>query len=180
MRCQVVSLPPEGELIESFSNEFKRLIEREIYPRVSRLQAQIEESQGSPKLVNKLGVLYARYGLVEQAEKQFRRILAKDEYVPALYNLGNLHFLRKELKEALRYYERAGRASPDNPKVVLSIARVSHELENYGMAREAYSRLKELSPDLASQFAYLDLRGEEAGRAADAAGVKEVMLWEEE
>jgi hypothetical protein len=30
------------------------------------------------------------------------------------------------------------------------------------------------------RFAYLDLRGEEASQAADAAGLQEIVVWEEE
>ena len=41
-------------------------------------------------------------------------------------------------------------------------------------------KLKAIDPDMAMRFAYLDLRGEEATRAADAAGMRKVVLWEEE
>jgi hypothetical protein len=40
--------------------------------------------------------------------------------------------------------------------------------------------LKAVDPNLADRFAYLDLKGEEATRAADAAGVRETVVWEEE
>ena len=64
--------------------------------------------------------------------------------------------------------------------VILSIARIHHELENYGMVRRKYNELQKLDPALAMQFGYLDLRGDEAARAADASGVKTMVLWEEE
>ena len=64
--------------------------------------------------------------------------------------------------------------------MLLSIARINHELENYGTARAAYQKLQSIDPELAQRFAYLGLRGEEAARAADAAGVKGEMVWDEE
>jgi tetratricopeptide (TPR) repeat protein len=94
--------------------------------------------------------------------------------------MGNLYYMQDELSKAKEYYDRASALSPDNPKVLLAVARVDHELENYGTARQAYAKLKELSPELADRFAYLDLRGSQAARAADAAQLKGVVLWEEE
>ena len=63
--------------------------------------------------------------------------------------------------------------------MLLSVARVNHELENYGLVKRSYSRLKSVDPDLAEQFAYLDLKGEEAARAADIGAVKGVVIWDE-
>jgi len=34
-----------------------------------------------------------------------------------------------------------------------------------------------MDPELAQKFAYLEVRGEEARRAADTANVTEVMVW---
>ena len=132
------------------------------------------------KYLNRLGVLYARFGLSDKAQKQFSSILNEKNYLPALLNLGNLHYLKEDLSQAKDYYEQAEELSPENAKVLLSIARINHELENYGTARAAYQKLQAVDPELAQRFAYLGLRGEEAARAADVAEVKGVMIWDEE
>jgi hypothetical protein len=67
---------------------------------------------------------------------------------------------------------------PNNPRALLYVARVNHDLENYGEVRVAYDALKKLDPALAAQFGYLDLRGEEATRAASLSQAKELMFWE--
>ncbi len=94
--------------------------------------------------------------------------------------MGNISFLNKDIKEALTYYQKASIKDPDNPKVLLSVARCSHELENYGLVRESYDKLKLIDPDLAEQFSYLILRGEEASRSAEISQVMEVVVWDEE
>ena len=63
--------------------------------------------------------------------------------------------------------ERASIAAPDNTKVLLCMARVRYELENYGLLGKFYQQLKKVDTDLADQFFYLYLRGEEATRAVD-------------
>ena len=175
-----ISFPPKGEVVSAFLQEIVRFIDREIYPRVSKLQAEIRKSNNSPKYINRLGVLYAKYELTDKALVQFNKILKTQEYYPALINMGNIYYLEGQMEKALTYYERAAKKAPDNPRVLLCLARVSHELENYGLVRKSYQELKRVDPDLADQFAYLDLRGEEAARAAEMSAVKEVVLWEEE
>jgi len=173
-------MPDRLAVVDAFHSEIVRFIDREIYPKVSKLQAQIRQNNNMHKYVNRLGVLYGRYGLTDKAVAQFEKILKANQYVPALINMGNISFLKKDIKGALVYYQRASAKDPDNPKVLLSVARCSHELENYGLVRESYDKLKTLDPDLAEQFAYLALRGEEAARAAEISEVMEVVVWDEE
>jgi tetratricopeptide (TPR) repeat protein len=175
-----VSIPDRTKVVEEYLAEFTRFIDREIYPDVARLQGQITRANDPSKYVNKLGVLYARYGLTERAASEFRRVLGYGEYLPALVNLGNLEFLSGEMLTALDFYERAERLAPDNPKVLLSVARTHHELENYGLVQRSYSRLKEIDSALADQFGYLAFRGEEAARAARISDVKDMVIWDEE
>jgi tetratricopeptide (TPR) repeat protein len=174
-----ITMPDPQRLVGAFDREFKTFITREIYPRVGKLQAEIANSSKNLGAINRLGVLYAQYGLDDQAEAEFRKILLREENAPALINLGNLMFLKGRMEEALKLYGRADAASPDNPTVLLCLARANHEIENYGSVKTAYDRLKKLNPDLAARFAYLDLRGEEATRAADITQVRNVVIWEE-
>jgi tetratricopeptide (TPR) repeat protein len=161
----------EENIVSAFQSELQNFINREMYPQVSRLDSQIRQNNNAPKYVNRLGVLYARYGLNDKAAVYFEKILRSTEYVPALINMGNIRFLSKDIRGALKYYQRAYIKEPDNPKVLLSIARAGHELESYGTVRESYEKLTLLDPELAERFAYLELRGEEADRAAEISEV---------
>ncbi len=175
-----LTLPDKLKVVNAFQREIITYIDREIYPKVSKLQGLIRKSGNNIKYINKLGVLYARYGLIDKATLQFERILKKEEYVPALINMGNIKYLNKDVKGALEYYKRAQAKAPNNPKVLLCIARVNHDLENYGLVKVAYEKLKTVDPALAEQFSYLALRGEEASRAAEVSAAKEVIVWDEE
>ena len=175
-----IILPEENRVVKAYLEELEIFIEGEIFPRGDEIRAEMKKTGKTPRIVNRLGVLYAKYGLLERAEKEFSKILEQMEYVPALVNLGNIYYLREEFKKALEYYNRAYREDPTNSKALLFIARVHHELENYGLTREMYSRLKEIDPNLALQFSYLDLKGEEAIRSAEISKVKGAIIWEED
>jgi len=175
-----IDLPAADLIVKSYSQEVMLFIEREMYPRIAKLEAEIKSKGGSPELLNKLGVLYARYGVMDKAETEFKKIVDIKEFVPALINLGNIYYLNENWETALDYCERAYRQTPDNAKVLLPIARVHHKLENYGYARRTYIKLKKADPALAERFAYLDLKGEEGVRAAEVSRVEGVVVWTEE
>lgn len=175
-----MSMPAREAVAAALDAQINRFIDREIYPQVAQLQEAMSKANDPAKYANKLGVLYAKYGLFEKAVPQLSKALEYEEYLPALINLGNISFLRERMTDAKGYYERALVLAPDNPKVLLSVAKVHHELENYGMVRQVYAQLQKIDESLAVQFAYLDLRGDEASRAAEVSGMKNKVLWDEE
>ncbi len=173
-----ISLPTENAVVRSFTQEILKLIDREISDQVSALQEKARKAQDPSKPVNDLGVLYARYGLYDRAETEFIKVVKK-EYVPALVNMGTVLYLRGAYRDALGYYERAQKKEPANALALLGIARANHAIENYGDAKSAYSALQKSDPALAQRFAYLDLRGEEAARAAELSQASSAAVWEE-
>jgi tetratricopeptide (TPR) repeat protein len=170
-----------NEIVEEFSEELLAFVDREIAAEVASVQVRMDAQPRDPRWPNRLGIVYARYGVDSQAVKYFEQALElRSDYAPAMVNLGNIHYLQGNLFKALDYYEAAQSRAPDDPRVLLNIARANHEIENYGTARRAYSQLQEVSPSLANRFAYLGLRGEEAARAAQAGDVEGVILWSDE
>ena len=176
-----LTLPSSDTLVSVYLTELINYIDREIYSQLVKIEDDIAKSGETTKLVNKRGVLYARYGLNDKAEMEFTKSLSMNsKYMPALMNLGNIYYLNDEVEKALELYERATRIQPKNPKVLLSVTRANHELEIYGPAKKSYDKLKKIDPDLAVEYAYLDLAGDDANRAANMSQMKDVMIWEEE
>jgi hypothetical protein len=83
-----LSLPADSALVKGYQEEVSSFINREIAERVITLQAEIKKNQEKPESVNKLGVLYAKHGLTDLAEKEFAKVLKKTEYVPAKSGLS--------------------------------------------------------------------------------------------
>ena len=172
--------PPDPTALSSLcSAQLERYAEQAIAVTVDGINGDIKKQGKIPRLLNSLGVAYASVGIYSKAKIAFAEATAKEDFAMALVNLGNLAFLSKEWDQALGYYDRAAKKSPKDPKILLAIARANHELENYGQVKDWYSRLKAADPALAARFSYLELKGEEAIRAADAAGTKEIVVWSE-
>jgi hypothetical protein len=172
------AVPSQESMARSLDEQMKLFVEREIGEREKELLGEASRKQGDPQSLNNLGVLYARYGLLDKAAAQFNAALKRGEYAPALLNLGHLRYLQGKPEEALRHYQRAMALQPDNARAALAASRASHQLGNFGDAKRQFDRLAALDPKLAEQYNYLAQRDQETARAADAARGGAV-LWEE-
>ena len=175
-----IKVPDDSRIVKAFSDDLVAFVQGEMGNQERILQASLSKAStpaGKEKTLNSLAVLHSRFGLYDQALSEFQQILAKDQYLPALINAGNIYFMQAAYDKALDFYNRAAAKAPTNATAVLCVARANHALENYSIAKAAYDKLQTLNPDLATQFSYLGLRGEEATRAADVAGVSRTVVW---
>ncbi len=105
----------------------------------------------------------------EQAESLYRKALEADPYlVAALINLGNLHYARNRLAEALALYEQAVSLAPDYFEAHYNRANVLHDAGRFEPAAESYLAALEIDADHADAHFYLAVTLEKLERSADA------------
>jgi tetratricopeptide (TPR) repeat protein len=173
--------PAAAALVERYKDVQIRFLDREMAEQLARLTKQVADTREDPKALNSLGVLYAKYGRYDEAKVQFKKASSKSKaYLSPVLNLGMIALVEQDFAASSDYYEQARKLEPKNTQALLGYARANHELENYGSVRLAFDELRKADPGLAAQFAYLDLRGDEAARAADISKAKEVTLWAEQ
>lgn len=173
-------LPNRDQVISAIRDFTERYVESELGPRLKDLQEGMRRSRDKTPWLNRIAVLYARYGLYDKALETLMEVVRQREHPPALTNLGNLHYLREEYETALGYYQRALAVQQNNSSALVGLARCSHKLENFGTVQKIYDQLKTSNPELAERYAYLNERGEEAERASQAVTGAWTMMWEEE
>ncbi len=175
-QADIVARFPEAKRIgASFDGAMKSFVDREISVLEQSLRTRIS-ARSTPGLLNSLGTLYARYGLVDKAEASFLQA-AKDNHAPALHNLGNIRFLKKDYRGSLDFYERAIKANPDFAEAALGVARAQFELGRYDLARRAFQTARLIDPKKADSHAYLDGgAGGTTARAADPA-LRSAVSW---
>lgn len=175
-----LTLPPEADLLRAYVVQLESFITTAIEPQVARIEERIESGGPSARLYNRLGVLYANYAMVDEAQLWLNRALELEPSAHAYLNVGHLSYLEGEFREALQYYRQAESLDPQDEAILLAVCRANHELENYQDAVAYYQQLETASPDLAEQFSYLAYRGSDAGRASDAATMQSVIIWGED
>jgi tetratricopeptide (TPR) repeat protein len=175
-----LTLPDENQVVSAYLQQVMKYIDRDLYPQTQKIEKQLEAEPGSVSLLNKLGVLYARYGVYDKAEAAFTRVANKESSVPTLVNLGNLAYLKNHLAQAKEYYEKAFAKNPNDPTVLVDLAKLAYEQGEYNAVSAHYSRLEKVDKKLADKYSYLALRSNESEtRAAQADAVKDQLAWGE-
>lgn len=173
-----VTIPGQDLITGAFEEELVVLIQEEIKPLVNDLERRIAENPDSQVLRNKLGVLYGRYHLFDEAEKIFGVLTDNPPYVPAILNLGHVMSLKGQHERALEYYTQAYDLLPENPLVLVALAKANFNLKNYDGAQRAYEALQKVSPETAERYQHLATDAEGESRASDFS--TEDVFWADE
>ena len=172
--------PSTEAIIQSYNTNLQAFVTQDIQERVDYYTERINRRGDSANIRNSFGILYARYGLIDEAQAQFNRALRLDSnYTSALLNLGNIHFLKEEYATAEGLYQRASKLEPDNAFVLAGLARTHFEMEEFQLAQADYTRLEMLAPEVAANYAYIGNSNVVLSRAA-AAKDKGKTFWDEE
>lgn len=173
-----VVLPAPQQVTDSYSNELRRFLDAHVAPLVADLQIKSQLAGKRPEqIANKAGVLYARFGALDEAAGFFRTAAKAKGYVPALTNLGNVYYLKGDMKAASGQYGRALALAPQNTLALAGVAKVAYAQQDYKGMDAAVAQLKAIDPALAAS---LDVKGGAVTveRAADA-DAREVASWED-
>jgi tetratricopeptide (TPR) repeat protein len=175
----VEKFPKAADISKKYAITLRQLMERELANAVDDIEKKLKENP-SASLLNQLGATYARFGILDKAETQFKK--AADQNFPlAMLNLGNVYFLKGDYKAAAAQYEHARALKPDNALVTIALARVRYELEDWPKAKQLFNEAKTIDPRVADQYAYLGGASAESARAVDIKQRQEVSwdLWGE-
>ncbi len=170
--------PESKEIITRYNAEMEKFVTREIHERVLELQEKIRQSRNNPRIINKLGVLYARFGKYREAEEEFNKALSKADYIPSMMNLGNIHFINGKMELARTNFTKVLEIAPDNTYALLGFAKVSYELDDYPSVVSSFNKIETQDPAIAEKYKYLVSRSDDTSRAS--AAVKEAFEWDEE
>ena len=174
-----VSDIPGADFSQQYRAEVTTFVHDEVAAREGAINDEIIRTKSSPAALNKLGGLYARFGLLENAQVQFAKAAETGTYAPALVNMGNLLLLRKDMQNASLWFERAHKADPQDALALIGLARIEYEKENYGSAKSYFTQALQLKPELADKYGFLGQKADESTRAT-AAEARQVVQWDEE
>lgn len=175
--AQSLSYPPVRTVIASYKTELDRFISDELVPQVARLQEEIKRSGASSRNLNRLGVLYARYGKYPEAEAEFLKVLKREEFIPSLVNLANIALIRGDAKGAAGFYDRALKKDPQNKAALAGAVQVRSELGDKAAAQKHLASLQAVDPKAAESLAAL-VSQSTAGRASAANSAQ--VRWSDE
>ncbi len=166
-----VFAPAQDVLVRGFQSELARAIDAELGPRIAALGASQGKAGVSAKATNDLGVLYGKYGKYADAERQFQAA-AKQGYVASVVNLGNIAWMKTDMAGALVQYQQAAKASPDNARIQVALARAAAALGKTDLVTATLATLRRLDPGAAEQYVGLAAESSAAGAAGTRAAAQ--------
>ncbi|HCM27233.1 MAG: hypothetical protein A2Z99_12695 [Treponema sp. GWB1_62_6] len=171
-----VPKPKESLVANAFENAMGNFVAMEVEPRAKRMVADMGPNGGTARQINSLGILYARYGLLDDARREFTRAIEKGSS-SALINLANTVFLLADYETAATMYAKALAVDPQNKAALLGLARSKYELDAYEDADDLFSRVDRLDHDFASRYAYLSSNVASGASRAAAAETGGPLPW---
>ncbi len=123
-----VTLPSQEKMKNAYLAEYELVSSTQIDGREAELNAQIQSGKNPDKAANRLGILYAQFGLMKQARAQFQFAIQKSNLKEAIINMGNVEFMQENLPKAKEYYEKALGLAPSNVTTLVGLARTLQAL----------------------------------------------------
>ena len=169
------SLPEETYVARLFSHSVDEFIIGQIMPQIAFYENRIAMNPTAQNY-NDFGVLYARYGLFEQAEKQFR--LARNlDYKPSVLNTANIYYSIKDYERATNWYKEVLKNDSDNHLAMIGLARCAYEVGNYKECDYWYGTVFNKDIELARKYSYLGAFQSTSGRSFSLADRLENTVW---
>ncbi|MBB5225638.1 DUF6268 family outer membrane beta-barrel protein [Treponema ruminis] len=168
-------LPEKKQLLSRFSNSVDHWITREIDPQIRSFKNMLAKKE-DPGVRNDFGILYVRYGLFDEAEKQFR-IARKSNNKNALLNTASMYYAKEQYENAAYMYRQVINNDPKNILAYLGLARCAYEVGDYETCDDAYEMVRENDMELAMDYAYLGSFETVRGRAFSLSERLEKTIW---
>ncbi len=164
----------KDELTAIYRREFSRISEAAL----SELSA-IAAKSGDKKDWNILGIAFARYGKIKEAESAFQRALRIDPaFTSTQVNLGNIAYIQKEYRKAISAYQAAskslqnqGRGTSLSAQMVLVNTSLAYNaIADFKSANMAFEQAVAINAERVRDFAYLATVGAGTSGAGTSGG----------
>jgi thioredoxin-like negative regulator of GroEL len=127
-----------------------RRLEREVQPYRQALGANPKDVEARLQI----GILYARNGVMDVAQKEFDAVLEIDpRNASALNNRGNVYFGRGDFERALDAYRTAAELDPNDAGIRVNEALAFYRLGKLSEARDKFREATRLKSDITAQYA---------------------------
>lgn len=146
---------------------------------VEKLEQELAaaDRRSRAKLLNKAGILHARFGEDWKAEESFTEAMELEpRSVSSYINMANLRLLQDKPRDALTFLEKGKDIRSSSVMINALLAKTYYQIGDRRRAEDYYRIVEERSPAIAEPLAYIESSGDTA-RAADA-GSNESFLWD--
>jgi tetratricopeptide (TPR) repeat protein len=145
---------PEAKRTESLVRQSRKLLLAKSIDRlVLPYQTMVANDPKNVPARLQIAILYARYGLYEDAELAFESLneLAPDNS-SVVNNQGNLYFLQKEFTSAVQHYQRAIELDDKDGGIWINLSMAQFKVGDLKQARNSYQNAVQINASLKDEY----------------------------
>jgi tetratricopeptide (TPR) repeat protein/DNA-binding beta-propeller fold protein YncE len=145
---------PEAKRTESLVRQSRKLLlSKSIDRLVLPYQTMVANDPTNTAARLQIAILYARYGLYEDAELAFEALneLAPDNSA-VMTNQGNLYFLQEDFETAIVHYQRATELDAGDGGIWINLSMAQYKSGDLSQARNSYQKALQLSASLKDEY----------------------------
>ena len=145
---------PEAKRTESLVNQSRKLLLAKSIDRlVLPYQTMVVNNPGNVAARLQIAILYARYGLYEDAELAFESL---NELAPSnsavKTNQGNMHFLQQDFQSATQYYQTAIELDGEDGGIWINLSMSQFKAGKLKQARNSYQNAVQINASLKDDY----------------------------
>ena len=142
------SLPQSGPVERLYFKDINNFIDSEISAKTREINFKLKKGR-TPSLLNRAGIVYAKYGKYEKAAGLFNQsVKINNRHFPSLFNLGNISLIKKEYHKALQYYKKAASIKPKTAHININLSIVYARLNDFKKAEKFYRIAVSINPSM--------------------------------
>lgn len=145
---------PEKERVGSLvTREQNILLQKSLDRLVKPYEVMAAADPDNSKALMQVAIIYAKYGLYNQANKTFDRILKQDPNNSAVHNnRGNIHYSKGEFNKAVETYTYAEQLAANDPGIKVNLAMSHYQLGQLEEAREKFDEATTISASVEKDY----------------------------
>ncbi|HUK99587.1 MAG TPA: 6-bladed beta-propeller [Nitrospirota bacterium] len=144
------------DIEEKYKGEIEALARQRLVNLSAGYLEVLKKNANDMEALGQLGILYGENGLTSEALEQFQKMLAQDKTnALALNNIGNISYLQGRFDDAREAYEAALKSTPEEPGVMVNLARVLLQSGNKDGAKQQLQKAVAIDPRVVRQYADL-------------------------
>lgn len=149
-RAQVI---PRSAVDKRYNNEMDRISKIALkYLSISHFQT-LKKNPNDVNAMIQIGIIYGESGEIDEAQRYFEKAgsFSPDNAV-INNNLGNIHFLKGDFKEALLDYQHASETDPADPYIQVNLTKCYMRLDQRDKAADAFKKAIAIDRDVSDKY----------------------------
>jgi tetratricopeptide (TPR) repeat protein/DNA-binding beta-propeller fold protein YncE len=148
-----ISLPDSKRTQSLVKREKNLLLSKSIGRLVLPYQTMVANNPKNIAARMQIAILYARYGLYEDAEIAFEALSELAPNHSAVYsNQGNLYFLQEDYKKAIDNYNRAVSLDGEDGGILINLSMAQYKAGKLSEAASSFNKAKQINSALAQEY----------------------------